>query len=98
MSIKSYCYFAIGFIGDGSTTTKTANLLTAPFVLGGATAAGAGPAIASPFAISLGDLPSAVESLTSGVSCTVALGVITFTFDTAPADGALVTVYGLLKF
>lgn len=98
MALKTYCYFAIGFLGDGTATVKTASLLTAPFAIGAATAAGAGPALASPFDIALGNLPTAVESLTLGVSCTIALGIITFTFDVAPGSGELVTVYGLLKF
>lgn len=98
MAIKTYCYFAIGFIGDGSSTTKTASLLTAPYAIGAATAAGAGPSMASPFDIALGNLPSAVESLTAGVTCTISMGVITFTFSSAPDTDELVTVYGLLKF
>lgn len=103
MAMKPWCYWSVGIVGDGSATSVTLNLLTDPFVIGGATAAGAGPQLALTFTIGLSNLPSAIDVLSSSdgqaVSVTLgALGAINFSFPIAVPNGDKVYLYGHLTF
>ena len=102
MAIKSYCYFSIGFIGDGTSTSKVVNFTTSPFVLGGAGGAGTALQLSPNFTLS-NLLPTGTSGVNSsdGQVCTVTiglLGAVTFSWPAAIPNGTGVLVYGFLEF
>jgi len=102
MAMKSYCYFSIGFVGDGTSVSKTVNFNTAPFVLGGAGGAGTALQLSPNFALST-LVPTSLDSLTSSdgqaVTASIgALGAVTFTWPNAVPAGDSVLVQGYLEF
>lgn len=100
--IKAYCYFSIGFIGDGTNNSRQVNFKTAPFILGGAGGAGTALSLSNDFTLA-GLLPIGASNVNSsdGQTCTVTvglLGAVTFAWPNPPANGAQVLVYGFLEF
>lgn len=98
MSILSRLHFAINFWGDGSSTSATVLLATAPFGL----SSPSGDPLQPGFSLSTLS-PTAVDNLTSsdGHSISASFGVlgdITFTWSTAPAANQSVTVAGYFHF
>lgn len=103
MSLKAFCYFGAGIVGDGSSVSITANLLADPFVLGLPGAPSIPSQLNPAFAVTLSNLPSGIGVIASsdGQSVSASLGLagaVTFTFPNAPVSGQLVTLYGKLEF
>jgi hypothetical protein len=101
--MKPWCYWSVGVVGDGTATSVTLNLLTDPFVIGGATAAGSGPQLALTFSIGLSNLPSSIDvlSCSDGQSVTTTLGIlgaVTFSWPNAVPNGQSIYMYGHLTF
>src|SRR2546421_6892743 len=103
MAIKPWCYWSLGVVGDGSTTSQTFNMLTDPFVLGAAGATGGGAALGFTFSVGLSNLPSAITVVSSSDGQTVTptlgtLGSVTFSWPVAIPANTEVTMYGILEF
>lgn len=103
MSIKSICYFSIGFIGDGTAASKTVNFSSAPFVLAShGSVPGIAAQMSSAFVLST-TLPTAIADLFSSDSQAVTatlglLGAVTFAWPNAIPNGDKVNVYGTIHF
>jgi hypothetical protein len=103
MAVKSFCYWGIGSVGDGSSTSVQFNFLTDPFVLGNAGAPSIPSQISPAFALTLSNLPTAITVISSSDGQTVtptlgSLGNVTFSWPVAIPNGTAVTMYGLLEF
>lgn len=103
MAIRPWCYWSLGVVGDGSTTSQSFNLLTDPFVLGAAGATGGGAALDLTFTVGLSNLPSAISvtSCSDGQTVTPTLGTmgnITFSWPVAIPAGTPISMYGVLEF
>lgn len=98
MAISSRLHFSINFWGDGSSTTATVLLATAPFGL----SSPSGDPLQPGFTLST-LTPNAIDNLTSSDGHSISasfglLGDITFTWGTAPALNQSVTVMGYFHF
>lgn len=103
MAMKPWCYWSLGVVGDGTSTSVTFNLLTDPFALGAAGAQGGGVTLGFTFTVSLSNLPSAltVISCSDGQTVTPTLGMggaVTFSWPVAIPANTEVTMYGALEF
>jgi hypothetical protein len=99
MSLKQSLNFGLQIHGDGSSTSITVTLATAPISFASPT----GQDLTPSFALG-GLVPTGVTELSSSDSSTVtgSIGLLgltmTLTFSAAPANGADVTVLGTLLF
>lgn len=103
MAIKPFCFWGVGSVGDGSSTSVTFNLLTDPFVLGSAAAPGAGSDLNLTINLTATLLPTGITVIASsdGNTPTASLGIlgnVVLTWPTALASGYGQTVYGRLEF
>src|SRR4029077_19245224 len=100
MAIKSFVYWAIGVVGDGTSTSVTKNLITDPFVLGGGGICSTGASAPElTFSLTLSNLPSAiaVDASSDGQIATVSLGIlgnVTFTWPNPIPNGTRVALSG----
>lgn len=103
MSMKTVCYFSLGVMGDGTSTSITVNFNTAPFVLSSfGSVPGSAPQLSLGF-IGSTLLPSAIGDLYSSdtqiLSATLGLlGSVTFSWPNAIPSGIKETIYGILRF
>jgi hypothetical protein len=99
--MKTTCYFGIGFLGDGSSTSKTVLFATGAFVVGGLVGPGSAPQMSPGFTLGTTN-PSGVTVVSSSdgqtVTASCSLGSVTFTFPIAIPSGDRVGVYGYFDF
>lgn len=103
MAMKPWCYFTLGYRGDGSTTQQVFNLLSDPFALAPAASPAEGTNIQFSFSLSLSILPTAIEVIGSSDGQTVtptlgSLGNITFAWPDPPSSNENHTLLGRLFF
>lgn len=103
MALKPWCYWSLGVVGDGTTTSQQFNLLTDPFVLGAAAGTGGGAELALTFTMGISNLPTGitVDSSSDGQTVTPTLGMagaVTFSWPIAVPADTPVTMYGILEF
>lgn len=96
LSLKTRLPFYLSLVGDGSDTTISIPMLTAPLGLApvtGSLSPGFGIASAAPTAVS-----NLVASPQTIVSSSYAFGVLNLTFSVAPGVGVTFTLTGDLEF
>lgn len=103
MALKPFCYWGIGTVGDGASTSVIYNLLTDPFVLGLPGAPSIPSTFSATFSLGLSNLPTGMDVISSSDAQTVTvslglLGAVTFSWPTAIPNGVAVTMYGKMEF
>ena len=102
MAIKQTCYVSLSVVGDGTSTSETANFNTSPFVYGGIGSIGSPQTFSTGF-LSLSTLPCSITITSSTDGQTIStsiglLGAVTFTWPTAIPNGTVVTWSGYVEF
>lgn len=101
--IKTACYFALGFVGDGTATTKQVSFASGPWILGGLSGVGAAPQMSAGFALgSLLPTRVTVVSSSDGQAVSNSIGGfgtnVTFTWPVAIPNDTYVSIYGYFDF
>jgi hypothetical protein len=98
MANKASVTFYLGFLGDGSSTTLTADAATAPFALANPST---GTNLSGSFSLA-STVPTGVSNATCdqgmSVTASILLGIVTFTFTSAPGNGTVYLLSGLFHF